>query len=181
MLRRVMRLIWLVVAGQLSAGASMAETLDAPQWHIRITFPCQSQRGTQTVETANGQIAVTTLMCEIDGMTYFVGISELPSDIIRPVDTESLYVNAITNSAASAKGTLRSVTSFALAKYAGCEAIIEMPSVISRTRLLVVGDQMYQVMFLGPAGAEKSSAANRFLDSFALIDIRGLALSPATE
>jgi hypothetical protein len=161
----------LVACIVLSSGGASAETLDAPQWHFRVSFPCQSQIGGQTVDTKAGRVAITTYACGDDQTAYFVAINDYPPGIVKPEIVDSMYAGGINQAAKSANGSIRGITPYTLGGINGREALIDQLDVkrAIRQRVFIVGDRLYQIMYLGPAGTEQGKTCTDFLDSFILI------------
>lgn len=154
----------------LFAACARAETVSAPQWGFSVTFGCQSQLGSQTVPTAVGNIVITSYSCTVGETAYFVAISDYPAGSVTPAKVDAVYAGAINGAAANAKGSIRSVTPYALGKTTGREALIDVPTdkMAIRMRIFLVGDRMYQALFAAPAGQESGADGLKFLNSFKL-------------
>jgi len=151
--------------------AARAERLDAPQWRFNVTFPCQSALGGQQVSTAVGTLVITTFSCDSGNNDYTVAINDFPAGSVKPENLDNVYASSVNGVATNTKGTIRSVTGYTLGNYTGREALIDIPeskSVI-RTHLFIVGDRMYQVMFIGAVGTESGKDGLDFLNSFVLL------------
>jgi len=80
------------------------------------------------------------------------------------------------NGIAKGKGHMRSMTEFKLGHTAGTEVIFDTaqdgiyPPGVARIRLYMIGDRLFQAIYLGPVGSDGSPLALDFLDSFRLLD-----------
>jgi hypothetical protein len=169
---RSLRLVAFIAASIVSlGGGAFAEALDAPQWNFRATFPCQSQIGGQTVDTAAGRVAITTYACGDDQIAYLVAINDYPSGTAKPERVDTMYAGGIDQAAKSANGTIRSITPYTLGGVSGREAVVDQQDQKGtiRLRIFIVGDRLYQIMYLGPVGTEQGASCLDFLNSFTLI------------
>jgi hypothetical protein len=169
---RLLRTIALAAcaAAFVSANAH-AESLDAKQWRFTLVFPCQSQLGSQVVNTAVGDILLTSYVCGGDNDAYFAAISDYPAGTVTPEKLDLIYAGAVNGQAENTKGTIRTVAPYTLGNTTGREAFIDIaePKGAIRLRLFLVGDRLYQVMCIEPAGDETGQKCLDFLNSFTLL------------
>lgn len=174
---RLMPALLLCVA--LSA-KSNGEALSAPQWNFSANFPCQSQIGGQTLDIPTGKLVMTTFTCALDKAAFFVAINDYPDGMMKPEVLDNAYSGGINGLATSIKGTIRSVTTYTLGGTTGREGFVEVASenTVYRARMFIVGNRLFQIMYLGPTGSEASETATKFLDSLVLLDVAKLKTSP---
>jgi len=157
-------------ASALLAAGAHAEALNAVPWGFSVTFGCQSQLGSQTIKTDAGSVVMTSYSCDTGDMSYFVAIIDYPTGTFTPEKVDNAYAGAVNGEATSAKGTIRSVEPFTLGAVTGRDALIDVAESHQtfHSRLFLVGDRLYQVLFVAPTGQENGKDSLDFLNSFAL-------------
>lgn len=154
----------------LLAIGARAETMDNTQWGFSAVFPCQSQLNTQPVSTKAGNVTLVMYMCTDGETAFFVGVTDYPAGAITQQQLDDVYNGVANGAATNSNGTLRSLDPYTLGSVAGREAVIDVASSnqTMHARFFVVGDRLYQELFLGPTGQENSQTALDFLNAFAL-------------
>jgi hypothetical protein len=158
-------------AAMFFAAGANAEHLDAKQWRFSLTFPCQSAPGSQMVDTELGKILMTMYSCGGDNDAYMIAINDYPKGTVTPDNIDAVYTGVIDGASSNTNGKIRNIAPFTLGNVTGREALIDVSEQggAVRTRVFLVGDRLYQVMFIGPNGQENSKGALDFLNSFTLL------------
>ena len=170
--RAVRLAVILALASLFFAPFARAEKLDASQWRFTAVFPCQSQLGSQQVESQIGLLVVTMYSCaDAEDSKYFAAVIDYPPGKMPPENHDNAYAGGVDAAAKSAKGTIRRVSPYVLGNTTGREYIIDTPedNTVLRGRMFLVGDRLYQMVFGGKAGKEDSKECLDFLDSLTLI------------
>jgi hypothetical protein len=154
----------------LFAMGAHAETMDNTQWGFSAVFPCQSQLSSQPVATNAGNVTLTMYMCSEGETAYFVGVTDYPAGAIAQRNLDDVYNGVANGAATNSNGTIRSLDPYTLGNVAGRDAVIDVASSkqTMHARFFIVGDRLYQELFLGPSGEENSKASLDFLNAFAL-------------
>jgi hypothetical protein len=138
---------------------------------FRVLFPGTPTEQKQQTKTAAGMVEVTSFFVERkpEQATYVVTHSRLPDKAVKPGSEAKRLDNARDGAVAMTKGVLKGEKRVALRQYPGRELAIEAPDKRRvRARIYAVGNQLYQVLVLGPAAVVDSKETTRFLDSFQL-------------
>ncbi len=142
------------------------------------TYPGAVQRGSQPVDTAVGKIAMNMVYYDGGAVACMVIYCDYPAGSVGTSGgPDKVCANASDGAVKSVNGTVRTSTSCQLGGVKGLEVVADIPPTdpkvstnasVARLRFFVVGDRLYQVMYIGPSGKETSPEAVDFLDSFRL-------------
>jgi hypothetical protein len=141
-------------------------------------FPSPVQRSSQPVPTAVGNIAMNMVYYDGGTIAYMVIYCDYPAGSVSTSGgPDKVCANASEGAVKSVNGTVRTSSPCRLGDVKGLELVADIPSKdpkvpadasVARLRFFVVGDRLYQVMYLGPTGQETGADAVAFLDSFRL-------------
>jgi hypothetical protein len=142
------------------------------------TFEGAVQRGSQPVDTAVGKITMNMVYYDGGAIAHMVIYCDYPAgSVTSSGGPDKVCANASDGAVKSVNGTVRTSSAFQLGDVKGLEVIADIPpkdpkdsarASVAKLRFFVVGDRLYQVMYIGPAGTETSPEAAAFLDSFRL-------------
>ncbi|MDE3084890.1 MAG: hypothetical protein KGJ37_06715, partial [Verrucomicrobiota bacterium] len=135
------------------------------------------QRGAQSVDTAVGKIAMNMVYHDAGSVAYMVIFNDYPNgSVTKSGGPDKVYDGAVNGAVSSVHGKLRSSSPSKTGEVQGREIIVDIPAQktsdqgsVARVRFFIVGDRLYQVMYIGPAGNEAKAEATGFLDSFRLL------------
>jgi hypothetical protein len=140
------------------------------------TFEGKVQRGSQPVDTSVGKIAMNMVYYDGGAIAHMVIYCDYPAgSVASSGGPEKVCANASDGAVKSVNGTVRSSSPYQLGDSNGLEVVADIPpkdpkdpsgASVARLRFFVVGDRLYQVMYIGPSGTETDSKAVAFLDSF---------------
>jgi hypothetical protein len=143
------------------------------------TFEGAVQRGAQPVDTAVGKITMNMVYYDGGAIAHMVIYCDYPAgSVASSGGPEKVCANASDGAVKSVNGTVRTSSPYQLGDSNGLEVVADIPpkdpkdlasASIAKLRFFVVGDRLYQVMYIGPAGTETNPEAVTFLDSFRLI------------
>jgi flagellar hook-basal body complex protein FliE len=136
------------------------------------------QRGAQPVDTAVGKITMNMVYHDGGAIAHMVIYCDYPAgSVASSGGPDKVCANASDGAVKNVNGTVRTSSPCQLGDINGLEVVADIPSKdpkvpadasVARLRFFVVGDRLYQVMYIGPAGTETTMKALTFLDSFRL-------------
>jgi hypothetical protein len=166
-----------VAQRKLAELLSTLPTVDDAGRFVAI-FEGTVQRGSQPVDTPVGKIAMNMAYYYGGAVTHMIIYCDYPAgSVANSGGPDKVYANASDGAVKSVNGTVRSSSSYQLGDVKGLEIVADIPSKdpkdsasasVARLRFFVVGDRLYQVMYIGPTGTEADAKAVAFLDSFRL-------------
>ena len=155
----------------LTANLAWGDTVTSRDGGFMVNFPGPVRETTQIVDTSAGKATAHIMSYQAPNQTVYTAVySDYPPGAVGQSPVDAIYAGAISGAVQKAGGTLRSSTPINIDNVTGREAVLETPDKREtvRVRYFLVGDRLYQVMYDGPAGSEKSSDAINFLNSFKL-------------
>ncbi len=152
----------------LIGAAAKAENLNNTDLAFSAALPCPSQFSTTPVPTAMGTVTMAGFSCATAEAFYAVFVGDYPKGSIT--DPDASYTGAINGAANNVQGTVRTVKPFTIGALTGRETWIDFQrsgqSGVVHVRYFIIGDRLYQAMFVGALGAEDGKDAIAFLESF---------------
>ncbi|HET6330431.1 MAG TPA: hypothetical protein VFF76_06535 [Holophagaceae bacterium] len=160
------------------AAAAKSETVMDDVGRFVATFPGPVQRRSQQVDTAVGKIPMNMVFVDHTAEVYMIIYCDYPEgSVARSGGAESVCSNARDGAVKNVNGKVRTSTSCRIGELNGLEVVADIPPKdpktagapsASRLRFFVVGDRLYQLMYIGPNGTEASTEAMAFLNSIRL-------------
>jgi hypothetical protein len=147
------------------------ETLVDDAGRFVVSLPKPVQRGSQPVDTAAGKIAMNMVYYDGGATAYMIIYCDYPAgSVAQSGGPDKVCTNASNGAVQNVGGKIQSSSACQLGDVKGLEVVAEIPSSksMARLRFFVVGDRLYQVMYIGPTGTETDAKAVTFLDSFRL-------------
>jgi hypothetical protein len=142
------------------------------------TFPGPVQRRSQQVDSAVGKITMNMIFVDRTAEAYMIIFSDYPEgSVAQSGGADSVCSNARDGAVKSVNGKVRTSASCRMGELKGLEVVVDIPPQdpkaagtlsASRLRFFVVGDRLYQLMYIGPNGTETSPEAMAFLNSIRL-------------
>jgi hypothetical protein len=135
----------------------------------RVAFPAQPIETRRTVDTDVGRVNMRTSAVEIGDKIYITIDSTYPSDF-RMGDAEANLDTARDGGVVNVHGTLLSEERLSIDHAPARRLVIDIPHGNKAAEALMVldGHRLYQAVYLGPRGSQKTDDAKRFLSSFKL-------------
>jgi len=165
--------VGLFVALVLMASVAAAENLNSSEWGFSASFPGQSKMSAEPIQTRAGNVTLVNFTYENETQAFMIALSDYPKGSIA--SAEQSYNGAIDGFVNGVKGKFRTRTPYKLGNINGFDFQVDGPStantkktLVFHERIFLVGDRLYQILYVGPTGTEKSLAALRFLNSFLL-------------
>jgi hypothetical protein len=167
-----------VKANPAPAVQTKPETLVDDAGRFVVSLPKPVQRGSQAVDTAVGKIAMNMVYYDGGAIAYMIIYCDYPAgSVASSGGPDKVCANASNGAVQNVGAKIRTSASYQLGDVKGLEVVADIPSKdpkdaasasVARLRFFVVGDRLYQVMYIGPAGTDTSPKAVAFLDSFRL-------------
>ena len=167
-----------VKAKPAPAAEAKPETLVDDAGRFVVSLPNPVQRGSQPVDTAVGKIVMNMLYYDGGAVAHMVIYCDYPAgSVAQSGGPDKVCANARDGALKSVNGTVRTSSTYQLGDTNGLEVVADIPpkdpndsasASVARIRFFVVGDRLYQVMYIGPTGTETEPKAVAFLDSFRL-------------
>jgi len=142
------------------------------------TFEGAIQHGATPVDTAVGKITMNMVYYDGGAIAHMVIYCDYPAgSVASSGGPDKVCANASGGAVKSVNGTVRTSSPYQLGDTSGLEVVADIPpkdpkdsanASVARLRFFVVGDRLYQVMYIGPTGTDTSPKAVAFLDSFRL-------------
>lgn len=154
------------------------ETLVDDAGRFVVSLPKPVQRGSQPVDTAVGKITMNMVYYDGGAVAYMIIYCDYPTgSVAQSGGPDKVCANASDGAVKNVNGTIRTSSSYQLGDVKGLEVVADIPSKdpkvpasasVARIRFFVVGDRLYQVMYIGPTGTGTNIKAVTFLNSFRL-------------
>ena len=165
------QLIAIVLGWLMLAGPAYADAYTSKEWGFSATFPGPAKQTAQPVTTAVGNVTMVSVSYRSDNTGYMISIGDFPKGTVTSRPLAQVYENTANGEAKSVKGTIRKKANFTVDGVVGRDVLIDFASnsKAAHTRIFIVGDRQFQVMFIGPSGSENGKIALDFLNSFHLV------------
>ncbi|HXA14822.1 MAG TPA: hypothetical protein VNW23_06810 [Opitutaceae bacterium] len=162
-----------------AAVAAKSETTVDDAGRFVANFQGAVQRGSQQVPTKVGNIAMNMVYYDGGPVACMVIYCDYPAgSVANSGGPDKVCQNASDGAVKSVNGTVRTSSPYQLGDLKGLEIVADIPpkdptvpagASVARLRFFVVGERLYQVMYIGPTGTETSATAAAFFDSFRLM------------
>lgn len=132
-----------------------------------IDVPCKMAAEREVSKTQIGDVPTITYKCTASGTAYEVMVTDYPKGSVRS-DNRDAMLDALA-SPPKVPVTVHRRATVTVAGSSGIDitfTIGESTSIVVRQRVLLIHDRHYKIQWIGDYGAESSSAASRFFDSF---------------
>lgn len=151
-------------------GPAYADTFTSKEWGFSATFPGSANQTAEPVKTAVGNVTMVSVYYVSDNTYYGVLFADFPKGAITSRPLAQVYKNTAIGEAKNPKGTIRKITDFTVDGVVGRDVLIDHESNSrAHTRIFIISDRQFQVIFVGPSGSENGKAALDFLNSFHLL------------
>lgn len=158
-----------VLLASASAVAARAEATVDKDGRFVATFPGPVVRSSQPA----GNSTLHIVNFDENNMTsYFVMYGDHPEGTwARLGGVDNSYERAVSGAMKAQGGTLLSRASCRTGNFEGREFLIDIPSkkLVCRVRYYIVGNRLYQVMYVGEPGTHSQKKVDAFLDSFRIL------------
>jgi hypothetical protein len=179
-------LVWVlfIVFITTVAGGRTLLTLGQPAWQeykssagrYSILMPGKPKEQTQAVDSIVGKLDMLITSFEDQSSAYLIAYVDYPGDLIRSGQANDILDGTVRGATENVNGTLVRQQDFPLGVIPGREAEIDAPSQGAqpathvKVRYFLVNNRLYQVMVVVPQTRILPVEAQRFFDSFKLIE-----------
>ena len=165
------------LAALLGLVLGAASAAQAQQWidhrptggGYRVAFPAQPIEQGRTVDTDVGKVRMQTSAVEVDGKIFMTIDSSYPTEF-KMGDAEANLDTARNGGLRNVGGQLVSEEKLNIDNAPARRLVIDIPRSNQEAEALMVldGHRLYQAVYLGPRGSQRTEDAKRFLSSFKL-------------
>jgi hypothetical protein len=153
-----------------------------PQWqqvasregHFFCVMPGSPKAEVQNVSTMVGNLALHAYTVELDDAAYIVGYTDYPESLVRNADVQAMLDGARDGAISNVGGRLVGERQIRLQGNPGrevwLEATVEGQTALAQLRVYLVGTRLYQTLVAGPKESFSKSDAEKFLNSFILVN-----------
>ena len=147
-------------------------TFGSPEGRFDILMPGEVKQFPVEVENEFGMTVLHMNVATWDQTMLVANWVDYPPDAARDLP-ERLLDDAREGALENLGGRLVSEKPIKLGRFEGRELLIEVPRQdrLFRARVYLVGNRLYQTVLFGPPKAVRSKEAQRYLDSFKLIEV----------
>ncbi len=174
----------LIVFVSTVTGGRTLLTLGQPSWQeyqsqagrYSILMPDKPKEQTQSVNSAAGTLEMYIVSVENQSGAYLVAYVDYPADLIRSGQENDILDGAVQGGVANVNGKLTRQQDFPLDTIPGREAEFDapaqgaQPATHIKSRYFLVNNRLYQVMVVAPQRQGLPDAAQKFFDSFKLVE-----------
>ncbi len=164
------------VSGGSGASTSVDEwqTFSSAEGGFTLLLPGNPQEQRQPVSTAAGSADAIMYITEVGGTAFGVGYSDFPGSAAK-ADPQAVLKGARDGAVKNVNGTLVGEKPIELAGHPGLEIAVEMPAgaavpggAIYRAQLYLVGNRLYQVIYVALKKGDDPDDYQKLFDSFQL-------------
>jgi hypothetical protein len=133
----------------------------------KVLFPGAVKTETTDVKTSTGPLKLTLdTATPAEGLIFMVTYVDAPDDVAKSAPGPRLDKVRDGNKGTDGKVLSEKEITVGVEKYPGRDLLIQKPNAVFRTRVVIAGNRLYQVMIQGSAEFVGSKPADRFFDSF---------------
>ncbi len=169
MARLVNRLISGVFVYLLIVGSAAAFTLNSDEGRFTIELSEKPAFEKLHEKTAAGYFVDRyQWLLDKGDVAWIVTYGDYPEGDVRKLGAETMYDNGAKGSVDGVKGTLRNQAPVQHSGVRGRELFVFVPEgkMVMRQRLFLLGNRLYQNVYVGPDGTERNGDVEVFFNSF---------------
>jgi hypothetical protein len=118
-------------------------------------------------KAASGPYVRNQWLTDQGAKAWIVTYNDYTAGTIAKTGLEEAYKSAVQGSVQGTKGELRSEKAITQAGTSGHEILVSIPGpFIMRQRIFIVGDRLYQNIYVGPPSDEDDAGVDAFFTSF---------------
>jgi hypothetical protein len=157
-----------------AASVDQWQTFSSKEGGFTLSLPGKPQEQRQPVGTAAGSVNAIMYIAEVGGTAFGVGYGDYPGSAVN-VDPQAVLKGARDGAAKNVNGTVVTEKPIELAGYPGLEIVVETPAsakvpggAMYRARLYLVGNRLYQVIYVALKKDDHPDEYQKLFDSFQL-------------
>jgi hypothetical protein len=170
---------WSFVFLVLAITATSITAADPPAWKefvskegkFKVLMPGTPKESEAETESDFGKGVLHMNSLAASGMMFAANYSDFPTEV-KKVPLKQIYDSSRDGAVANMEGKLAKEKDIKLGDHPGREVLIDVAGGkrLFRARVYLVGQRLYQVVVFGTKEAATSKDADKFLDSFKLMD-----------
>ena len=167
-----MSLLWLTFsAAPAAVDATVAWLEHRPVGGgYRVEMPGVPKRASQRVEGRLGDATLIFDLLDLGTTAYGVSYADLPDSIMTKRTVDQLLDDSRKGIVKNMDGSLVSSSNLQIEGHSGRSFTCSMPMKNAcAARNVLVGNRIFQLIYVGPKGTETGAEATRFLESFQLV------------
>ncbi len=150
------------------------QTFSSKEGGFTLSLPGKPKEQRQPVGTAGGSVTAIMYFTEVGSTAFGVGYGDYPGSAAN-VDPQAVLKGARDGAAKNVNGTVVSEKPIELAGHPGLEIAVETPAsakmpggAMYRARIYLVGNRLYQVIYVALKKEEHAADYQKLFDSFHL-------------
>ena len=162
-------LLGLFAACALSASSADAYSLNNREGRFSAELPDEPKFEKLREQTKAGYHVDRYQWLVDKGETaWIITYGDYPPADVRRIGVETMYDNGVQGSVEGVKGTLRDQGPVDHSGVRGRELFVHVPegNLVMRQRLFILNNRLYQNVYVGPDGTERTPEVEAFLNSF---------------
>ena len=172
-----MRKMWVVMLGVIVLAGCGGEAgwreFRSVEGRFAIQLPGVPSEQSQNIITEFGPIEAHVFLVDRAEVGYLVSYADYPTDLVTSSGAQVVLGGISIGVIADTGGNLVSQTDINIYGYAGTELLINSPDGASRLwmRIFLVESRIYQISLVAELGSDIAEDAERFFESFVLLDL----------
>jgi hypothetical protein len=151
----------------LFANIAFAYTLKSDEGRFTAELPAEPTFSKLNETASSGPYVRYQWLADQGAKAWIITYNDYPAGTIAKTGLEEAYKNAVQGSIRGTKGELRSNKAITQADTSGREILISVAGpLIMRQRIFIIGDRLYQNIYVGPPGTEDDAEVNAFFAFF---------------
>jgi hypothetical protein len=156
-----------VIICVLFANVVFAYTLKSDEGKFTAEMPAEPAFEKLNEKASSGPYVRYQWLTDQGAKAWIVTYNDYPAGTIAKTGLEQAYKNAVQGSIRSTQGELRSDKVITQAGTSGHEVLISIAGPLNmRQRIFIIGDRLYQNIYVGHPGTEDDAEVNAFFASF---------------
>jgi hypothetical protein len=149
------------------ADIAFAYTLKSDEGKFTAELPAEPTFEKLNETSAIGPYVRYQWLTDQGAKAWIVTYNDYTAGTIAKTGLEEAYKGAVQGSVRGTKGELRSDKAITQAGISGHEILVSIPGpFMMRQRIFIVGDRLYQNIYVGPPGTEDDAGVDAFFASF---------------
>ena len=164
----ITRFVGAVLIYALSAGLAAAYTLKSDEGRFTAEMPAEPGFEKLNEKASSGPYVRYQWLTDQGSKAWIVTYNDYQTGTIAKTGLAQAYKNAVEGGVKGVKGELRDEKSINQSGITGKESLVFMSNgpLIMRQRIFIVGDRLYQNIYVEPPGSENDAEVNAFFASF---------------
>ena len=164
----LVRLLGVALIYAFSVSVTFAYTLKSDEGRFTAEMPAEPGFEKLNEQASSGPYVRYQWLTDQGSKAWIVTYNDYQAGTIAKTGLAQAYTNAVQGGVKGVKGELRNEKSITQAGVSGKESLVFMPNgpLIMRQRIFIIGDRLYQNIYVGPPGSENDAEVDAFFGSF---------------